>query len=171
MYSSAASPSRMAVKRLTAGGPALRYTRDAAAVTRHTRLPAPSVTEVSTTSPPTSPPVGFRSITVAAPVPSRSIDPSTCSGSVEPCSARIVRGPRRSKARRSAPSRPTRRSSGFEEQIVTDPADHDVDPDSVPEIAEDKRSPSSRTLGVPLHHGQISADVRGQVDLVDDQQP
>src|SRR5215469_13943679 len=174
MYSRTASPSSTAVKRWTAGAPALRYTRDADAVVRHTWLPAPRATEVSTTSPPTSPPVGLRSVMVAMPLPSRSTARSAWSGRVKRFSVSTVTGPRRAKTRRSRPSRPTRPratdASVLEEEVVAHPVDHDVGAGAIAKVGENKRSASSHARGVPLHHAEVRADVRGEVDLVDDEQ-
>src|SRR6266540_194983 len=173
MYSSRAPSPTRTVTRCRAGDPALRYTRVALGVERQTWLPAPNSTRVSRRSPPSTPPVGFRRKSVAAPVPSRSTGSRAWSGSVKRRSVRTVRDPRSSKARPRKPSRPVRPgagASGLEEELAADPVNHAVGASPVPEIGEDKGPVSPHPLGVPLHHGEIGAHVGRQVDLVDDEQ-
>src|SRR5580693_4516078 len=81
----------------------------------------------------------------------------------------MVCSPRRTKARSSRPSRPTR-SSG-EEQIFFNPVDHVLGAGSGLEISEDKWTLSACTPRVPLHDAQIGADIGSEIDFVNDQEP
>src|SRR5262245_51138531 len=109
------------------------------------------------------PPVGLSSMSVAAPLPSRSMASSACSGTVKRRLVNTVRAARRSNTRSSAPSRPTRASaragSGLEEQVAPDPADDEVGAGAVAEIREDKGPLSSHAPGVLLHDPEVGADV------------
>src|SRR5438552_16645366 len=136
-------------------------------------ISGPSSTRVSSRSPPSTPPVGFRTSSVAAPVPSRSTGSSAWRGSVKRRPVRTVRSARRAKARPRKPSRPVRGAddaSGLEEELAANPVHHAVGAGSIAKVGEDEGSIAPHPLGVPLHHGEIGADVGREVDLVDDEQ-
>src|SRR5262245_16750833 len=171
-YSSRAPAPKRRLTRCTESAPLLRYTRVALGVARHTCAPAPSSTRVSSRSPPSTPPVGLRRKRVAAPVSSRSTGSRACRGSVKRRRVRTVRSPCRSNATSRRPSRPVRSpaGSGLEEKLSPDPIHDEVGASPVPEIAEDKRPVSSHALRVALHDPEVGADIRREIDLVDDEQ-
>src|SRR5438093_1182785 len=82
-------------------------------------------------SPPTSPPVGFRTETTAAGPPSAS-GANTWSGSAYRHRPRTVIPARRSRVSASVPSRPTRAGSrsagcGYQQEVVADPGEDRID--------------------------------------------
>src|SRR5947199_134440 len=129
---------------------------------------------IASRSPPTSPPVGFRTETTAA-RSSSARGASTWSGSEYRHRPRTVAPPRRSRASESAPSRPTRAGSGSaacgrQEEVVADPGEHRIDALTRFEVREHDGAPAALLAGVALHDGEVGADVGREVDLVDDEQ-
>src|SRR5437867_1003527 len=125
-------------------------------------------------SPPTSPPVGFRTETTAAGPPSAS-GANTWSGSAYRHRPRTVVPARRSRVSASVPSRPTRAGSrsagcGYQQEVVADPGEDRIDSLTRLEVCEHEGAPAAHPARVALHDGQVGADVRCQVDLVDEEQ-
>ena len=79
----------------------------------------------------------------------------------------MVRPKRRANRNPRKPSRPTR--LGLEKEGSTNPIDDHVDSGAIFEIGEDVRFASANSRGVSLHNFQAGADVRSQVNLVNDQ--
>src|SRR5438445_6021180 len=116
---------------------------------------------IASRSPPTSPPVGFRTETTAA-QSSSARGASTWSGSEYRHRPRTVAPPRRSRASESAPSRPTRAGSGSaacgrQEEVVADPGEHRIDALTRFEVREHDGAPAALLAGVALHDGEVGA--------------
>src|SRR4051812_2804761 len=56
-----------------------------------------------------------------------------------------------------------------EEYGVLDPGDHRVEVVFAFQVAEQKRTGAALDLGVAIHHAEISADERREIDFVDDE--
>ena len=68
-----------------------------------------------------------------------------------------------------APSEP---GSGLKDRVnaIPHPPDHRIQPLPRQQIGEDERPVATHLAGVAVHHVEVGADVRGEVDLVDEQQ-
>ena len=62
--------------------------------------------------------------------------------------------------------------SGLKDRVnaIPHPPDHRIQPLPSQQIGEDERPVAAHLAGVAVHHVEVGADMRGEVDLVDEQQ-